>query len=76
MHSVFWDLITENAYGFSGPRTEAEIATMSVLRLRNDIMNWYKTQSATGSMLTKIEDLTVSMLGSRDHPKLMLKASE
>jgi hypothetical protein len=74
MHSVFWDLITENAYGFSGPRTEAEIATMSVLRLRNDIMNWYRSQPAIS--MTKIEDLTVSMLGTKDHPKLMFKASE
>jgi hypothetical protein len=70
---VVWDLLNENCYGIPASRTQSEVQQMSVLQIRAELMAWYSTQPAGH---TRVEDLCRSMLGSKDEPKLSLKASE
>eukprot|EP00969_Alexandrium_andersonii_P003090 133464-Alexandrium_andersonii.AAC.1 len=62
-----------DCYDVGPGRTAVEIHEISVLRIRADLMTWYKSQPPT---ITKVEDLTLSMLGTATQPKLSLKGSE
>ena len=66
-------MINANVYGFPSTRTQDEIQQMSILHLRSDLFLWYSTQKAG---ITKLEDLSVGMLGTKDSPKLATKAAE
>ena len=70
---VVWALFGSNAWGFKG--TASEIDQLSLLAMRHELFIWYKAQgdSLTG---TPVQDLTLSMFGSREHRDLKMKAME
>jgi hypothetical protein len=72
---VFWSLIVRNVWDCGG---NAESRHQScIIRLRSDLMTHYKhLDKDTAERTTRLEDLTVKMLGTRSKPKLKTKAAE
>ena len=77
---VFWSLLDADCFGLNAHRslTADELLQMGVVRLRAEIFLCYKEQQRLGkpSDFTALEDLTLAMLGDRDHPKFKTKAAE
>ena len=73
---AIWHLITSGAYGDLG--TQAENIEIAVIVLRAALLNWYpKYEHAhPGEILTRISDLTSSMLGEITKQKLKTKGAE
>ena len=60
---VLWSLISANAWNHAG--TADEVEAMSVMNIRAELMNYYHQMRQRGRHLTEVQNLTVSMLGSR-----------
>ena len=74
VRTLFWRLFSKDAWGVRG--SAAEIVQVSVLRLRNEIVSWYKEPRVRKQCLTEITDLTAKMMGTAANPKLKVKAAE
>jgi hypothetical protein len=73
---ALWHMILSGAYGSSGTGHENIIA--AVLVLRNNLMKFYSAydRANPGSTLTRVADLTPSMLGEHSDQKLKTKGAE
>ena len=73
---ALWFLILSGAFGNIG--TVEETIQTAVLVLRHDLMEWYKARHRINPKegLTRLSDLTVKMIGTRDDPKLNPKGAE
>ena len=70
---VVWCLFRANVWSFRG--TTSEVDQSSLIALRHGLFEWYKIQ---GDKLdgTPVQDLSLSMLGTREKPELKFKAME
>ena len=62
---LFWKLLTNNAWQVQALSAD-ERNQLGVLRLRAELMHWYKTHRAEG--FTEVQDLSLSMLGTNSKP--------
>ena len=72
-HAV-WELLVANAWHAVG--TEQEALEQSVIRIFGELSAWHKRPNRPDDDVTQIQDLTVPMLGTKDHRDLKLKAME
>ena len=70
---AIWRLLTCGAYGRVGAADEN--LQVVVMVLRNELMTFYAA-SQPRTRLTRVSDLTLSMLGTRDAPQLKTKGAE
>ena len=73
---TIWELLHNDAYGATGAAEEKQLSACLVIRHR--LLAWYKQrhEANPGGNLTRVADLTVKMLGTKDAPKLKTKAAE
>jgi hypothetical protein len=72
---VLWELLLADLYGIGG-REDHRIQS-SVLRLRTSLWDWYRSVPATQrEEITKVNEFSVDMLGSKHHRFLTTKAME
>ena len=74
--AVFWHCITSGL--FVTGRSPSETAQISVQHLRSLLWSWYSNASKelVGAEITRLEDLTVSMLGTAASPACKTKGAE
>ena len=75
-HTV-WQVLGAEIWG-DGTMTHEEKLHVSVLALRAELGAWYavRSQSHPHETLTQVHDLTLKMLGTEQHPKHKLSATE
>jgi len=72
-----WSLILADIYRVGANRTQEEQIQLSVLRLRSDLMQWYREQRGKAPPdFTQMEDLPLSLLGSKRKQTFKSKAAE
>ena len=73
---VLWFRISKGVFGAMGP-TEEQVRN-SVLVMRHALMAWYGDyrQEHPSKVLTRLNDLTMKMLGTEDSPKCKTKGAE
>ena len=71
-------LILIDAFGVGRGKTEDETIQLSVLRIRAEMMVWYREQRAFGVApdFTPLEDFQISMVGEKHRPAFKSKAAE
>lgn len=76
--TLIWRLIAVNAFEVQRGVTDDERTQLAVLQLRNMMWNWYRERAKSHPLenLTRLNDLTVKMIGSRTRPRLKAKAAE
>jgi hypothetical protein len=74
--AVFWHCITSGL--FVTGRSPSETAHISVQHLRKLLWSWYNNanEEMVGAEITRLEDLTVSMLGTAASPACKTKGAE
>ena len=75
-HDVLWLLI--RSLHFGGVGTADEILELAVMTCRQKLLQWYKARHALypTEQLTRVSDLTTSMLSDEDGRKVKTKAAE
>eukprot|EP00969_Alexandrium_andersonii_P106541 4700198-Alexandrium_andersonii.AAC.1 len=73
---VFWHLLNEDAWQVGQARTRGERDEMSVQRLMLDLHAWYRGRRSGPGEITEVQQISMKMLGSREHPNLKVKAAE
>jgi hypothetical protein len=69
-----WALLRANAWGVEGlPSMWPELG---VTQLRAELWAWYKSESRASRNHTRLQNLTLSMLGTASEPDLRLHAAE
>ena len=71
---LFWDLLLANTWGIQGPVSTQ--CSSGVECLRKELFDWYKAEASADRMHTKVQKLTLSMLGSNDGRKCALHGAE
>jgi len=72
---LVWEFIKLNVW--CAPAGPLEVRKeVSALRLRRELFAWYVTEAKAGRNHCRVQDLTHSMLGSHEDPKLNLHAAE
>jgi hypothetical protein len=71
---LLWDLIMVNAWSVPGP--PAAHAELSIVTLRSELWEWYSEESKQERHWTRVQGITVGMIGSNDDPSLKLHGSE
>ena len=73
-----WALILIDAFGVGRGKTEDETIKLSVLRIRAEMIVWYREQRAFGVApdFTPLEDFQISMVGEKHRPAFKSKAAE
>ena len=76
--TVVWQCLDAGVWGAREGRSEDAYTAKAVLRLKSDLMAWYKRHKRTnpGIPLYELADLQVSMIGSREAPTVKTKAGE
>ena len=70
---LFWALLIANAWHIEAPDQETR-DRLSVLRLRSQLFDWYKRSVSDNK--SKLQNLTLKMLGKRTQRRLKTKAAE
>jgi len=73
---VIWFLFSSGIFGANGAADEN--IRNSILLLRNALMNWYgeERRANPSRVLTRLNDLTIKMVGTRAEPKCKTKGAE
>ena len=71
-----WLVLTSGIYGDVG--TAEESLRIAVLAFRAALLSWYKTRHSArpSEKLTRVNDFTVKMIGTRNEPTLKTKGAE
>ena len=74
---AMWALLLADVFGIGEHKTEAERIELGVQRLRCDLWDWYSAQRDTAaSDFTPLQDLMLSMLGTKVKESFSSKAAE
>ena len=78
MAFVIWRLFDCNVWNMEPNLNYSELVSLSVMRLKHEIFQWYKRRHRThpDEDLHKLQELTLGMLGTRDSPLCKTKAAE
>lgn len=76
--TAFWAVLLADVFGFGDTRAESERIELALFRIRSELFDWYKVRCAEGapSDFTRLEDLQLSMLGTKNSQKFSSKAAE
>ena len=71
-----WQLISSGSYGDVG--NQGENIRIAVIMIRGALLSWYSTyeRDHPGETLTRVADLTPSMLGTQNDQKMKTKGAE
>jgi hypothetical protein len=74
--ACLWLCITEKI--FVQHKTQDETEILSIMQIRQKLWAWYSVQERENpdQQLTRLDDLTVKMLGPRDEPEMKSKGAE
>jgi hypothetical protein len=71
---LVWALLLADPWNLRGPM--ASKAELGIVALRSELWSWYSSESSVGRNWTRIQGITVGMLGTHDDPHLKLHGSE
>lgn len=71
---LVWALLDQNAWQLEC--ATAMLPEMGLASLREELFQWYVREARAGNMHTRVQNLTLGMLGARDHPDLRMHAAE
>ena len=74
---VVWEMILSDVYRIRGKRgSQREFLEYIVGMLRNDLFSWYRKKGRVHTNMTRLQDLTLKMLGTPTKRHFQAKAAE
>eukprot|EP00969_Alexandrium_andersonii_P268367 11859589-Alexandrium_andersonii.AAC.1 len=69
-----WKLLEANVFKVTTKHGQDQALQLQVLELRSALLSWYQRNRELG--LTEVQDVQLSMLGTRDRPLAKFKGAE